>query len=79
MKRSMYVCACVYTHDVCAQASVQNTKYRLIISFSSSCPQKFDAGGQILFMLSSGITGIQISKHIEQPYQAFQLVHFLNI
>ena len=67
-----YICACVYTYDVCVQASVH--KYQ-IISFSS-CPQKFDVGGQILFMLSSGITGIQISKLIEdggneQPYQAF--------
>ena len=73
MKWSMHVCACVYMYDVCVQASVHKYQYRLIISFSPSCPQKFDAGRQILFMLSSGITGIQISKLIEddgneQPY-----------
>ena len=65
------MCVCVY---VCVQASVQANVHKYQISFSS-LSSKFDAGGQILFMLSSGITGIQISKLIkgdgnEQPYQA---------
>ena len=68
----MHVCAYVYTYDVCVCVQASVHKYQ--ISFSS-LSSKFDAGGQILFMLSSGITGLQTSKLIEddgneQPYQA---------
>ena len=71
------VCAYVYTYDVCVCVCVQASVHKYQISFSS-LSSKFDAGRQILFMLSSGITGIQISKLIEgdgneQPYQAVSI------
>ena len=59
---------CVYK-QVCINTKLLVTKIFILLS------SKFDAGRQILFMLSSGITGVQIGKLIEvdgneQPYQA---------